>query len=74
MTKITLASAIATLLVVGLATGADAAVRKHDAAYLESKPRNTSCAISEFVGPDNYCFIGAGASPESNRGRRVHTY
>jgi hypothetical protein len=34
MTKITLASAIATLLVVGLATGADAAVRRHDAPYL----------------------------------------
>ena len=74
MTKITLASAIATLLVVGLATGADAAVRKHDAPYLESTPLNTTCTVNEFVGPDSYCFSGADAGPESNKGRRVHAY
>ena len=74
MAKITVASAIATLLVVGLATGADAAVRKHGAPYLESKPRNTACTVSEFVGPDSHCFTGADAGPESSKGRRVHAY
>ena len=73
MTKITLASAIAALLVVGLAAGADAAVRKHDLRYLETKPRNTACTVSELVGPDNYCFTGADAGPNNAR-RPQHAY
>jgi hypothetical protein len=74
MTKITLASAVACLLVVGLATGADAAVRKHDTRYLESKPRATTCSVVEQVGPDSYCFIGSQAGLVKDNGPRARAY
>ena len=74
MTKFTFATAVAAILVLGVATGANAAVRKHDPRNLETKPSGTPCAVAEYVGPDSYCFLGAEAGPVMSKGRAVRAY
>jgi hypothetical protein len=70
----TLATAVASLLVLGLATGADAAVRKHDTRFMESKPRAAACDVKELVGPDAYCFLGSEAGLVKDNAKRARAY